>query len=67
MRVFTYLEANPIIEIQKTAAALETTFVTVSGAVKRLCDAGILVQTAGERRNRLFAYEAYLEILREGT
>jgi hypothetical protein len=61
------LESNPIIEIQKTTVALGTTFKTVSNAVKRLCDAKILVQTAGERRSRIFTYEAYLDILREGT
>jgi Fic family protein len=65
-RLLAYLEANPIIEIQKTADALGTTFKTTSDAVKRLRDAGILVQNTGEQRNRTFAYEAYLEILREG-
>ncbi|MDR2769107.1 MAG: hypothetical protein LBB19_00915 [Puniceicoccales bacterium] len=54
VRLLTYLESNPIIEIQKTTIALGTTFKTVSDAVKRLCDAKILVQTAGEHRNRIF-------------
>lgn len=67
LRLFTYLEENPIIEIRKTATALGVTFKTLSESVKRLCDAGILIQSAGERRNRTFSYEAYLEILREGT
>ncbi|MDR3121108.1 MAG: Fic family protein [Clostridiales bacterium] len=66
-RLLTYLEGSPIIEIQKTAIALGTTFKTASEAVKRLRDAGILVQNTGNRRNRTFAYEAYLAILREGT
>jgi len=66
-RLLAYLEENPIIEIQKTAESLGTTFMTISGAVKRLLDAGILVQSSGERRNRAFSYEAYLRILREGT
>ena len=67
LRLLTYLEENPIIEIQKTALALGATFKTTSDAVRRLRDAGILIQAAGKRRNRTFAYEAYLEILREGT
>jgi Fic family protein len=67
MRVFACLEENPIIEIQKTAAALKMTFNTISGAVSRLSEAGILVQNAGASRNRTFAYEEYLAILREGT
>lgn len=67
MLVFNYLESNPIIEIKKTADALGITFNTTSSAVNRLMDAGILVQTSHNSRNRTFAYEAYLDILRKGT
>ncbi len=67
MRLFAYLESNPIIEIQKTAAALDLAFNTVSGAVSRLSLAGILSQTNATNRNRTFAYSDYLEILRGGT
>lgn len=67
LRLFAYLEENPIIEIQKTAAALDTTFKTVSDSVRRLCEMGILTQNSGEQRNRTFSYAAYLDILREGT
>lgn len=67
MLVFDYLESNPIIDIGKTAEALSITFNTASSAVRRLVDAGILVQTGGGGRNRTFVYEAYLDILRKGT
>jgi Fic family protein len=67
MLVFQYLEANPIIEIRKTAEALGITFNTTSSAVKRLVDVGVLTQTSNANRNRTFAYEAYLDILRKGT
>lgn len=67
MLVFDYLEANPIIEIRKTAESLNIAFNTVSGAVNRLMEAGILIQTTNSSRNRTFAYEAYLGILRKGT
>lgn len=67
MLVFEYLEANPIIEIRKTAEALSITFNTASSAIKRLADAGILVQTTNASRNRTFAYGDYLSILRKGT
>ena len=67
LQLLTYLEANPIIEITKTARALDMSFNTVSAAIKRLCDAGILVQSSGEQRNRVFSYEEYLNLLREGT
>jgi len=67
LRLLDYLEANPIIEIAKTAAALNMTFTAVSNAVNRLVDAGVLAQTAGKQRYRTFSYAAYLEILRSGT
>lgn len=67
MLVFNYLEANPIIEIRQTADILNIAFNTVSSAVSRLVDAGILIQVTNTSRNRTFAYEAYLDILREGT
>ena len=65
--VFSYLEANPIIDIGRTAQALDLSFNTVSSAVKRLEEAGILAQMGAANRNRAFAYESYLEILRNGT
>jgi Fic family protein len=67
MIVFRYLEANPIIEIGKTAEALGITFGTASNVVERLSSAGILEQTTTGRRNRTFAYKDYLAILRKGT
>lgn len=65
--VFDYLEKNPIIEIRKTADALGITYNTTSGAVNRLTNLGILVQTTQAGRNRTFAYEDYLAVLRSGT
>ncbi|MCD8003694.1 MAG: Fic family protein [Clostridia bacterium] len=65
--VFGYLESNPIIEIGGTAKALGISYNTVSGAVSRLLDMGILKTTSDSRRNRMFTYSEYLEILRKGT
>ena len=65
--VFDYLEQNPIIDIGKTAEELNLAFSTVSLAVNRLVDAGILIQTNNANRNRVFAYEEYLAILRKDT
>ena len=65
--VFDYLEKNPIIDIKKTSEELSLAFSTVSASVKRLEECGILVQTNNANRNRLFAYEDYLGILRKDT
>lgn len=65
--IFDYLEKNPIIDIKKTSEELSLAFSTVSLSVKRLEECGILVQTNNASRNRVFAYENYLEILRKNT
>jgi len=67
MRVFEYIKANPIIEINKTAVALELSYNTIATVVKILVEMQILVQVDSKKRNRVFMYESYLEILREGT
>lgn len=67
MLIFRYLESNPIIDIGQTAKAVGISFNTASSAVKKLVDVGILVQTENVSRNRTFSYEAYLNILRNGT
>jgi Fic family protein len=66
-QLLEYVEQNPIIEIEKTVTALNMAFSTVSASVARLCKAGILTQSSGGQRNRIFSYEAYLDLLREGT
>lgn len=65
--LFDYLEEHPIIDITRTAAALGLSYNTVSSAVKKLMELGILQETTNAARNRVFAYEQYLAILREGT
>lgn len=65
--LFEYLEKNPIIEIGKTAKALNLSFNTVSSAVKRLVNLGILAQMENFSRNRIFVYSDYLKILKRGT
>jgi len=67
MKVFNYLEKSPIIDIKKTSAALRISFNAASNAVQTLVVLGILRQTENVRRNRVFAYEEYLRILRKGT
>ena len=66
-RVFEYLLDQPIIDISTTSKALELSYNTIAKAVEVLMAMGILAQVENVRRNRVFAYEAYLEILRRGT
>ena len=65
--MFNYIETNPIIDIRKTSQALGVAYNTIATQVKRLIDAGILIQTDSASRNRTFSYKEYLDILRDGT
>ncbi len=63
-------EAFKVRPIQTLPAACEATglsFPAVSSAMNILVDLGIARELTGKRRNRLFAYDRYLDVLSEGT
>ena len=65
--VFDYVEQHPIIDIKRTAAALGVSYNTAASAVSKMVALGILKETTNAARNRVFAYERYLEVLRRDT
>ena len=67
LKVFNYLEKNPIIDIQKTANALSLSYNTVAKAVLLLADKGILRQSAKSGKTKIYSYFDYLDILRKDT
>jgi Fic family protein len=67
VRLFELLPSHPIITVAKAVKLLKTTKPTAIKAVSGLVDAGILVETTGRRRDRIYRYEAYLNLLRTGT
>lgn len=67
IKVFKYLESNPIIDIKKTSIELEISYNSISNAVNQLILLDILKQNDSVKRNRIFSYEQYLEIMRKDT
>ena len=67
LKVFSYLESNPIIDIQKTATTLEMSYNTVSKVVSILVEDGILKQTDKSGKAKIYSYTEYLDILRKDT
>lgn len=67
LKLFAYIETNPIIDIQKTAAALELSYNTVSKMVTIFVDEGILRQTDKAGKAKIYSYADYLDILRKDT
>lgn len=66
-KLFDYIEQFPIIDIKKTSETFGISYNTVSSAIKKLEQIGILKQTTNASRNRVFSYEDYLHILRKDT
>lgn len=67
LKLFAYIETNPIIDVQKTAAALGLSYNTVSKVVTILVDEGILRQTDKAGKAKIYSYADYLDILRKDT
>lgn len=65
--LFEYVERYPIIDIQKTAKALNMSYNTVSSSINKLIELKILKKDNDAARNRVYIYEKYLEILRKNT
>lgn len=66
-RLFDHLGSHPIISIGRAANELGLSYNAAANAVKKLVSLGILQETTNAARNRVFAYESYLAILRPGT
>lgn len=67
LKVFNYLEKNPIIDIQNTTNALSLSYNTVAKAVLLLADKVILRQSAKSGKTKIYSYFDYLDILRKDT
>lgn len=61
LKVFNYIESNPIIDIQKTATSLEMSYNTAYKIVSFLVEKGILQQTDKSGKARIFSYSEYLD------
>jgi Fic family protein len=67
LRVHDALKARPILGIPDAAVRTGLTYPTVAAAMDALVRLGIVREVTGRLRNRMFAYDRYLEILNEGT
>jgi len=67
LRVFQHMQRNPIIAIPSAAKKIGISAPTVAKSLGHMIDLGILEETTGRERHRLFVYKGYLDILNEGT
>jgi Fic family protein len=62
-RLFEMLPMMPRFTIERVRQKLNTSFPTASAAVKVLADLGIVTEMTGQKKNRSYSYQAYIELL----
>lgn len=67
LRLFQALPRHPIVTVASSMKLIAASKPTATKAIETLLEQGILTETTGRKRNRSFAYAAYLSNLREGT
>jgi len=67
IRLFDLLPENPIITLGKAMKLLKTSKPTAGKAIQALCQADVLEEITGKRRDRVYRYRNYLKVLAEDT
>jgi Fic family protein len=67
MRLFELLPSHPIVTLTTTMDLLKTTQPTAGKALDALHQAGVLHEITGKRRDRIYAYQGYLDLLAKDT
>lgn len=65
-RVLAALRERPVLTLNQIAQTQAMSFPTAAKAMQTLLGAGIARELTGQRRNRVFVYDAYLRTLNEG-
>jgi Fic family protein len=66
LNLFAQLKMRPITTIKHFAQHAEISVPTASSAIKSLVNLGLLKETTGKARDRVFVYQAYLALFDDG-
>jgi len=67
VRLFEQIPEHPMITLATAMQLVDATKPTAGKAIDALCQAGILQEITGRKRDRIYAYQAYLDVLSEET
>ncbi len=67
LRVHSLLQRKPVVSVPAAAVELSLTAPTVRSAIESLKTLDLVSEVTGKRRDRLFVYSRYLDILQEDT
>lgn len=65
-KVLEHLYQRPILAVADVEALTATSYTAANNLVSRMVELGVLVEATGYRRNRLFRYQAYIDLFGEG-
>lgn len=65
IRLLDHLPANPMVTVPRASRLLGTTAPPARKAIDLLEHLGVLRETTGKQRDRVYAYHAYLDLLTE--
>ena len=67
VQLFERLPSRPVIAVPWVVEEFSTTKPTAGRAIEALEATRVLVETTGKKRDRVYAYRSYLDLLRVGT
>ena len=67
VRLFDRLPGTPMVSLSSAAGIVEASLPTAGKAIGLLCRVGILREVTGRQRDRVYAYQSYLDVLAEDT
>lgn len=67
IRLFEALPRHPMVTVASAMPLIKVSKPTAIRSIEALVDAGVLVEKTGKKRDRSFAYQAYIDRLRIGT
>jgi Fic family protein len=67
LRLHDYMRKKPLFSIAQAMAGLEMSAPTIAAALERLESIGLVRETTGRKRDRVYSYAPYLAILSEGA
>jgi len=65
-KVLEHLYRRPIVAVADVEALTTTSYTAANNLVSRMVELGVLIEATGYRRNRLFRYQAYIDLFGEG-
>jgi Fic family protein len=67
LRVYKLLQSTPLITIPRASQKTAISVPIVTAALSRMEELGIVREITSKRRDKLYSYEKYIQLLNEGT